>query len=99
MTTPHWRITDHVCRLCLGRILTRTLPDGAEESRCAECGSHAPGDHRSLCACGARLRNDTDARLRCVPNPEKRPEVSAEIIVALESVPVLPSLVVATRPA
>ena len=82
MNTPHWRITDHVCRLCLGRILTRTLDDGAEESRCAECGSHAPGDHRSLCACGARLRNDTDARLRCVPNPERRPEVSAEIIVA-----------------
>lgn len=82
LCADNWRVTDHVCRICLGRILTRQTSDGGLESRCAECGALESGGHESLCVCGATLRDGRDAGLRCVPNPERRPEVPAEIIVA-----------------
>lgn len=76
-----WEITDHACRACLGRILTRKRDDGVLESRCSECGLHAEGGHRKLCACGVKLRTGKNAGLRCVRNSDVRPEAPAEIIV------------------
>lgn len=74
-----WKLTDHVCRVCLGRVLTRTTRHGTE-SRCAECGIRAPGDHRQICACGTQLKNGHDALLRCQRNPNRSPELPAEIV-------------------
>lgn len=54
-----WRLIDHACRLCGGRILTSE--DGATH-RCADCG--AAGDTlEAVCCCG--LPGVGPARLRC----------------------------------
>jgi len=56
-------------------------PDPQARRRCSECGLHAEGGHRKLCACGVKLRTGKNAGLRCVRNPDIRPEAPAEIIV------------------
>lgn len=87
-----WRITDHVCRVCFGRVLV--WPQGTE-ARCADCGATAQSV-RALCACGATLRTGGNAGLRCERNPDQRPECPAEIVirfVGIEQAPVKPKSV------
>lgn len=77
-----WSVLDHVCRVCLGRILTTTGADGQRHYRCADCGSVAVNRVENLCACGATLRTGGSAGLRCVPNPERgTPEAPPEVVV------------------
>lgn len=87
-----WLITDHVCRVCFGRVLVS--PHGTE-ARCADCGAAAQSV-RALCACGAALHTGGNAGLRCERNPDQRPECPAEIVirfVGLEPAPVKPKSV------
>lgn len=81
-----WRILDHVCRVCLGRLLERS-EDGKRIVRCAECGLEAEGVHRDLCACGVRQRGGKDAGMRCGRNPGISPERPQEIVVLLGGAP------------
>lgn len=73
-----WKLTNHACRVCFGRVLTSA--DG-KISRCAECGIQAPGGYRSICACGAHLRTGASMGLRCDRNPNPTPETPQEVIV------------------
>jgi len=77
-----WQVESHVCMACFGRVLSRKVDVGQLRVwRCSNCGAEAEAPKVSaLCACGARI-GTKNAGLRCVPNPDRRPEVPAEIIV------------------
>lgn len=82
MTTAadrNWKIDDHVCLTCFGRVVSRPGADGRREFRCTNCGATGAGSVKSVCACGARL-GTKDAGIRCVRNERPRPEMLAEII-------------------
>jgi ribosomal protein L37AE/L43A len=77
---PHedWRVEDHACSVCLGRILSREA-EGGRVFRCADCGSTGIGSVRSVCACASKI-GAKSAGIRCVVNPRRTPEMNAEII-------------------
>lgn len=75
-----WRLEPHCCRVCFGRILSRTHSvAGMRIFRCADCGLEKEG-HIShvLCACGATL-NARNAGIRCELNERPIPEFPFEI--------------------
>ncbi len=59
-----WKIEDHACRECLGRVLSRRDDDGTPRVRCACCGAQAVGEPAAICACG--VTRGKYAGLRCV---------------------------------
>lgn len=75
-----WRIENHCCRVCFGRILSR--PHGTDAKRlyrCAECGLEKEGTQTSvLCTCGMKL-NARNAAIRCAVNERQTPEFPFEI--------------------
>ena len=75
-----WEITDHVCKCCFGRVITRAGDDGSNIARCADCGFEAISDHTTVCACGA-LPAGSKVRLRCIRHDSPTPEVPFEIVV------------------
>lgn len=83
-----WELTDHVCRVCFGRILgTDATSDGVLLSgghrryRCSNCGLEgAARKSDCICACGMRLKSGHDAGIRCERNPEPTPEFPSEIV-------------------
>jgi len=86
MGAPLFRVTDHVCKACFGRILERELPDGTVVSRCADCEARADGPASAICACGA-LPKGFRTRLVCIKNPRPREEAPSEIVVAEAAAP------------
>lgn len=76
-----WRLEPHVCRVCFGRILSRSSDeDGKRVYRCACCGASATaGTARALCSCGVKL-NARSAGVRCEPNQNKSAEWPFEIV-------------------
>lgn len=73
-----WRLLNHCCRHCTGRLLESE--DGAV-IRCSECGKEVEGpDHKKLCRCGERV-GGKNAGLRCIQNPSVTPEIPFEIVV------------------
>lgn len=71
-----WKITDHVCRACFGRVLLSKT-----QARCADCG--ASGQHAiDVCACGVKLHNGVSAGLKCLKNPAISIECPSEIVVS-----------------
>jgi hypothetical protein len=77
----------HVCVSCLGRVLSRALPDldGVAATsrlyRCADCGVEKEGSTSAvICACGFRVSGRATIGLRCEPNPDKSAEFPAEIV-------------------
>lgn len=78
---PTWLLTDHVCRVCFGRVLEAA--DGVHRYRCSNCGLELPGRQPSvMCACGSKLRGGKSMGLRCERNPEQTPEFPSEVIAA-----------------
>jgi len=82
-----YRIEPHVCVSCMGRVLSRALPDldgGAPTTRlyrCAECGIERVGQAPTIiCACGFKVSGRATIGLRCEPDPGKSSEFPAEII-------------------
>lgn len=78
---PVWRLEQHVCRVCFGRILSRPVVDVDDRRvyRCADCGVEQEGAQaRVLCACGVKL-NARNAAIRCEPNERRTPEFPFEI--------------------
>jgi len=71
-----WKIVDHVCRGCFGRILV-----SAHQARCADCGASGK-TVQDVCACGTPLRTKVNAGLRCIKNLEVSIECPAEIVVS-----------------
>jgi hypothetical protein len=74
-----YRLTDHVCRNCLGRILRHLTLDGRTVVQCSNCGVEAVGESPVICACG--IRRGPFARLRCARLERPIPGVAAEIVV------------------
>jgi hypothetical protein len=76
-----WRLEQHICRVCFGRILShKAEAEGARIYRCADCGTQTEGAAaRVICCCGAKL-NARSAGIRCEPNQSKRPEFPFEIV-------------------
>jgi hypothetical protein len=81
LSASYWKIEPHACRICFGRILSRTMPDGSTVSRCSECDTEVEGGPHKLCCCGVKLNGGKNAGLRCLPNPNKTPEAPAAIVV------------------
>ncbi|WP_293371517.1 hypothetical protein [Nevskia sp.] len=80
MTVGFYRITDHICRECRGRILERVdVPGGG--FRCSNCGATVTKAVEELCACGMRIESAADLGFRCEPNPEPTFKFPHEIIV------------------
>ena len=79
-----WSLTDHVCRVCFGRVLaSATKTDGAHRYRCSNCGLEEAGRKPGvLCACGLKLKNGHDAGIRCELNPEPTPEFPSEVVAS-----------------
>jgi len=75
-----WEVTDHVCRLCFGRLLRRVAA-GVTTVRCAQCDTEVTGRVETLCACGAKLPNGRLAGLACRVNPAPTLEQSARVVV------------------
>lgn len=76
-----WIFTDHVCRECLGRVMQRMDGQAAGTFRCSTCGGETSDAIESLCACGSRLKPDSDLGFRCVHNPKRTASVPHEIAV------------------
>ena len=89
-----WLITDHVCRICLGRVLRST---DHKQVRCADCGLVESGTPHAICCCGVRLATGKDAGLRCKLNETKAPDVPQQVCV--EHIDVEPHQRVRTRKA
>lgn len=89
MTTPskdetplRWVLTDHCCRICFARVVTRTTFDHRKIFKCTNCDTEVPGDHvTALCCCGMKLKGSKDAGVRCVVNTE-RTSLNPSVIVA-----------------
>jgi hypothetical protein len=78
-----WDLTQHVCRICFGRIIHRYTVEQVHVHRCTNCGVETRSEHdtvHALCACGIKLRSKKDAGIRCVANTNKCPEQPAEIV-------------------
>lgn len=76
---PLWAMTDHVCRVCFGRVLEAA--DGSHAYRCSNCGLQATGRQPAvLCACGWKAKAGKGHSLRCERNPEPTPEFPSEVI-------------------
>ncbi len=90
--SQYWRMTDHACRHCGGRILRKRTERGAVYC-CAGCEVQSVGDHRVICACGVRVAagpNRGMSPFRCVVVAERRPDHPARIGIAYGSGLVLP---------
>lgn len=79
-----WRLTDHVCRVCFGRVLERFDEDGQRIVRCANCGTEVGGKVKNLCCCGLKTPKGRDAGLRCGKNENRSPDQPAEVAVYWE---------------
>jgi len=92
-----WKLTNHVCRECHGRILSSLgishnpqqsiVDDGRHVKvsnvyRCADCGLECSQSVSSICACGCKLANGKSAGYKCVKNPDRKPGQQQEILVA-----------------
>jgi hypothetical protein len=87
-----FRIEPHVCADCMGRVLSRDLPDmggvAATSYRCADCGVEREGTSPAvICMCGFKVRGRTNLVLRCERNREKTPEFPAEITARQGPIP------------
>jgi hypothetical protein len=64
MTEFRWRLEPHVCRQCLGRVVSRQAEDGKAIVRCSNCGAQAVGEPAAMCCCW--IRRDTYSGFRRV---------------------------------
>lgn len=81
-----WRLTDHACRVCFGRVLERRTSDGRRLVRCANCGTEVEGRVENLCCCGLKTKAGRLAGMKCVRNDAPTPEQPSEVMVRFEGV-------------
>lgn len=75
-----WALTDHACRHCFGRVLSRADENGEQVFRCSNCGAEGQGAVKSVCCCGMTLRSGKSAGLRCVKNSNKSAALPSEVV-------------------
>jgi hypothetical protein len=81
MTAGLYRLTDHVCRECLARIVERMDGPEAGTYRCSMCGVTTSAEVESICACGLHLKTGPDMRFRCVHNHKRSQQFPYELAV------------------
>lgn len=80
---PLWALSDHVCRCCFGRVLVRETFDHKRVYRCSNCGIEKEGrSEAAICACGMKLKNGTDAGIRCQVQEQPTPEFPSQVVAA-----------------
>ena len=81
-TQEQWILIDHLCRVCWGRVLTRTDDNGQRWYKCSNCEETIAGAApKCLCACGMTIgRKARDMGIRCVRNPRVSPEVPGAVV-------------------
>lgn len=74
MSERTWRVVDHLCKGCGGRILACAsgqgmTPGGNRLYRCADCGAHGSdmGQGGGLCWCSFEHRNQRETAYMCRP--------------------------------
>lgn len=75
-----WKLTNHCCRICFGRVLKRRLSPSLSEVVCSICDATARGDEPSLCWCGVEV-GAKGKILECFLNPKPRPELPPIVLV------------------
>lgn len=75
-----WEITDHVCRVCFGRVLVGVGDNNKGLARCADCGVTG-AVVKAICTCGIPMNTGGNGGLRCMKNPRITIENPAEIVV------------------
>ena len=80
MQEPRYELLDHVCRHCLGRLLSDPWRNAV---KCSRCGAEHNGPVEELCMCGVRA-GQFDRLFVCARNPEQSRESPSEI-VAMEA--------------
>jgi hypothetical protein len=75
-----WQKTDHVCRVCFGRVYRRPDLNGGTVVQCSNCGIEAVGTHKAICCCG--LKRGPYEKVRCIKQDQPTPEFPAEVIAA-----------------
>ena len=78
--TKLWKFTDHCCRVCLGRVLVADNADGTQTAKCSICELEADGDHKSICACGLKLKSGKSAGLKCKRQEMPTAEMPARVV-------------------
>lgn len=82
-TPLRWELTDHCCRICFARILTRTTFDSRKIFRCSNCDTEVESQQvTGLCCCGMKLRTNRDAGVRCQVSTDRSPENPSYIVAA-----------------
>lgn len=87
-----WRIEDHICRKCFGRVVSQPDAD-ATLYRCTNCGYEVTGNAVAvICCCGIKYKKGgrrgsksvapVDAGIRCIRNPSPSSEFSCEIVAS-----------------
>jgi hypothetical protein len=74
-----WSIVDHVCRNCLGRVLSRDNGN-SKDFICADCGTVGAGNVTSVCTCGSKFNTGRDIGIRCMSNPAINPTSPTQIV-------------------
>ncbi|MBB3017638.1 hypothetical protein FHR70_000678 [Microvirga lupini] len=91
--TSGWRLEQHCCRNCFGRIASIKHPDGGRTYQCTNCGLEGHGHKPDVvCSCGTKLRKYkgdgrtgvvmVDAGIRCHPNKRVSPEFPSLIVAS-----------------
>ncbi len=76
---PLWEQTDHVCRVCFGRVYRRPHPEGKGTIvRCSNCGLEEIGTHKAICCCG--ITRGKYQKVQCVRQESPTPEFPSEIV-------------------
>lgn len=89
----NWTFTDHVCRVCLGRIMCHK-DDGPALFMCSTCEALARGKVEAICGCGMRgqstksdLPKPVLAAFQCRPNPDRSMKSPAKFILFFDNEP------------
>ncbi len=75
-----WNLTNHACRHCLGRLLTRQVDVVKVETKCAECEASVTGEHEALCCCGVEC-GSLGKVLECYVNDHAGKSIPQAILV------------------
>jgi ribosomal protein L37AE/L43A len=89
VSEAYWRLENHVCRRCLGRIVSRIAEDGQAIVRCSNCGFDAAGDPAAICCCG--IKRGSFDKLRCVRLEKPLAGITAEVVATETESPIVRS--------
>lgn len=74
-----WSLTDHSCKVCLGRILEAE----GDLFMCSACEAETSGVPDAICGCGIRVgESKRDGGFRCAQNPERSPRNPSAVVIA-----------------